>query len=1478
MDLSGLRAGVRFSGWKLVRELGRGAFGVTWAAEDENGRLSAVKILTEPPGAELRALTRVHHPAVVGVLGGGSSPYHHIVMEFVPGRPLTHFLRSGPAPEPIALGVISVLADAVASIHQAHLTHADLKPDNVLVESIREPKLRLVDFGLAGTQRGGTLSYAAPERLQGQASTPEADCYALGMVLWEMVHGALPWPELDRSEALLRRTHTAPEPRMGSPVVRELLHGLLQHDPANRPDAAHVADRLQRHGLPAPPPSLDLIRRRARSVRVLTPILMDVVKAWVQHGGHLALVGGPGSGRTHLLDHLALEAQATGRPLLRLDGSDRPWTAVELALHSAALPGGPVDLPEHPDPDRRAALAAEALLQRCPDGFSVLVDDISDQDSSVHMVLEALARSSQVSTAIAGVQAPPWATDQCLLEPLELAGLRKLLRSIFGTIRGGQRLAEQLLELTDGLPGAAVDFLLAAVERGALTWRAQRWHLDPERMADMLARGVPAGDRELDLGEAAVAVGGALALLEVPVTLDSLVPLVELPDETVRLALNELVDKGLVRLQARQASCRSGAAAHSLARRHPNPEHLHRRVVEAMSRAHSPDLVRLGWHLVGAGDLRRIEVHGADVLQAAMARDGREAARLADELWTLNPYPALVAPRMRALAGAGRAPEARALGEEFLASRVPLPEDVPVLVELARLHVAFGSEDEQALGCARRARAILGRTELPAELVHVEAQIHFRAGRHEQAVEAARPLAEAPPPSDVHALDRWLEVRVVWAQALHDLDQRESALASLERLPEQLGRGRASRALLDGALGRLLWHAGRLRDAVDAMERAAHVDAGLGALDRARLLNNSGGARHMLGDRPGALATWEQALILFERLDVPLEQVRVQCNLCLAYREAARWERAIEAGLWATGRARELGEPRYEAMAAGNLGDVYLAQGSWREAQRWYRRAEGLANEHSYQDEQAELARRHAELAVLRRDPRATALTERAVAFASKVGSAVEAARAAALLAFCHARAGRLAELEQAVDQAVEPLREAGAGGELAEARLWIAEAYLLVGRSDEALADSTRALVFADEVGHLELRRRADALVERVRSIQGSSLRADRLERLLELAVAVAQERDLQRLFDSIARAALDLLDAERAFVLISSDGGDPVQVAVALAEGVGTAEPSTSIVRRAIDDGREVLAADLGERGELRDAASIVDMDLRSAMCVPLVDGERRLGAIYVDSRVVSRQELESAARLLRALAAYGAVAAVNAEHMREVALRHEKAAEVAHDLRSPASAIHVVVSSLLQGKPEDDPEREPLLRILEATHRIRSMAGGILEDVRRDERPVDMSTLVDRVVGLLRHVAAQRAVRLELAITPNLWVEGDPQDLSRLVTNLVSNALKYAPRDSRIGLSLALDGQQVMCVVRDQGPGIPEGMEEAIFNRGKQAPGAAAGHGLGLYICQRIIREHGGSIQARTHRRGGAVITFRLPRRVRAWESLPAEETLD
>ena len=1475
MDLSELRPGLRLSRWFLGSLLGRSAAGEAWSGEDEHGRPVMVKVLRQPPAVEHERLLRVSHPALVEVLAVGLQPLPHVVTRRAPGRPLADFVRSGPAPAPIALGVTCAVADALAALHAGGLVHGDLRPANVMVGSLQGPRLKVVDFGQAGVRQGTTLAYSAPERLAGGPATPPADCFALGLLLWELVHGHPPWPDLELSEALQRRALSAPVSTAGTPVARDLMALLLHPRPESRIPAAEVVDRLLAANVPSPPADLGQVWRRMRSVHLFPEMVHEVLDGWLTRGGRLALVGGSGSGRSHALEQLATLLAARGRPFLRLWESARPWTTSEDALQTPALPGPILDLPRLSDAEQRAARVARLLVERCPDGFAVLCDDVDEREPTTLLLLEALARRGEVSIAVTGRLAPPWADDQCLLEPLGQRAVANLVREVFGPLRGGEQIAARVHAAADGFPGSCVGVLMEAVRSGGLAWRARRWHVVPARLATALERG---GREDLGtsaLGSDAGLVGSTVALLERPVSLEALGALLSLPEERLGAAVDELVEGSLVRLESRRIGCRGVHEARALAALASDPPAIHRRVADWMLAQHEPDWPRVGWHLVGAGDGERVARHGAVILTAALARDGAAAGPLADALWALRPEAAMVVPRLRILLADGRIDDARALAEARLGDGEPGHEELPVLEALARILAGQGHWRE-ALRCVGRAHQALRGAVLPMDLAEVEAHCLVELQRWGEALEVARALADGPPPTgEGEDLDRWLRLRTLWARASEGLDDPQAGLAVLAGLPESFGRGRSARAVLDGVLGRMLERVGRGRDALDAYERASHEEAGLPADERAAMLVRAAVARTALGDFAGAVNRWEQAEALRERLEDVRGLMEVRSALCLAYRVRGRGEDSIRAGRWAADLAAAQGDAEAEALAAARVGGSFQAQGFWREAQDWFQRAEVVAGEHCVSGIAHRVAYGRAEVALERRDPRSTALAERARQMAEQVGAAVDIGRATALLAFCHARAGRVPELEACAEEAIRVLRQAGAGAELAEARLWIAEAWLHAGRLDLALGEATRSVVFSEEVGHVQFQRRAQSLVERLRAIQGPVQGRDRLDRLLELAQTLVEEREPDRVLQAIARAALDLLEAERAFVLVRGEGEQLRLAAQVLAAGVGEGQPSLAVVRRVMEDGQEVLAADLGERGDLRDADTVVSLDLRSAMCVPLSLGGARAGVVYVDSRAVSKQELASAARMLRALGAFAAVAVGNARHL-EVAGRHsEQAAELAHDLRSPATAIHVIVSEMLARRPADDPEREALLRVLEGAQRIRAMAGAILEEARPPERPVDLSSLVERLAGLLRHVAAQRGVGLETVIAPNLWVTGDPQELSRLVSNLVSNALKFAPKGSRVSVGLGQDERGVLGMVRDRGPGIPPGQEQHLFQRGWRAPGPQGGHGLGLYICRRIVEEHGGSIEVRNHPRGGTVFTFHLPRRTRAWDSLSPEE---
>jgi len=496
--VTGLREGDRVGRWQLRRCLGEGEFGATWLARDASGHQAAVKLLAEPPGDELRALARVVHPVVVQVLGGGGTPVPHLVMEFARGRPLTAWLRK-PAPPSTATRITAFLADALATMHQADVVHGDIKPDNVMVESIRPTRLKIVDFGLANQRHGGTLNYAAPERTRGGFASPASDVYSLGLILWQMLHGSLPWAEQGGMSApLMMRGRAAPRAEVGEPWLADLLTEVLSPTPENRPAAAQFADRLASHGVNLPAPDTQLLARRARSLWVAPPPLRKILERWFEQGGNLALVGPDGCGRSQALDHVAHELSARGQAWLRLDTGASSWVSIEHALASPGLPGGAVRLPDVPDPETRASTAARLLFGRCPVGFALLADDLHRAGDPTRRFIEALTTIDGVSLCVAGRDAPTWVDDVHAITPFDAAEGQALVRGLLGDLGDASPLYDRLAEVSAGLPGAAVAFLLHAVAEGGLVWRARQWHIDPIRLGHVQA--APVSKLALDTG------------------------------------------------------------------------------------------------------------------------------------------------------------------------------------------------------------------------------------------------------------------------------------------------------------------------------------------------------------------------------------------------------------------------------------------------------------------------------------------------------------------------------------------------------------------------------------------------------------------------------------------------------------------------------------------------------------------------------------------------------------------------------------------------------------------------------------------------------------------------------------------------------------------------------------------------------------------------------------------------------------------
>lgn len=259
--------------YRVVGTLGGGGMGLVFEVEHIGlGRHFALKVLRlgrfgeeliQRFQREARALARLHTPRIAQVTDFGVDPQAgpYYVMELVDGETLEQRLERGALPLDEAVTVAVELAEALADVHAAGLVHRDLKPGNIGLTTGPIP-VRLLDFGLAASvddrfleritrsqQILGSMPYMSPEQFAGARPAPTQDLWALGIVLFEMVTGAMPF-EAPSSAALMHQILTAPVPTFGQqglavpPALEGVLEALLRREPDLRIGSARAASEM----------------------------------------------------------------------------------------------------------------------------------------------------------------------------------------------------------------------------------------------------------------------------------------------------------------------------------------------------------------------------------------------------------------------------------------------------------------------------------------------------------------------------------------------------------------------------------------------------------------------------------------------------------------------------------------------------------------------------------------------------------------------------------------------------------------------------------------------------------------------------------------------------------------------------------------------------------------------------------------------------------------------------------------------------------------------------------------------------------------------------------------------------------------------------------------------------------------------------------------------------------------------------------
>ena len=207
----------------------------------------------------------------------------------------------------------------------------------------------------------------------------------------------------------------------------------------------------------------------------------------------------------------------------------------------------------------------------------------------------------------------------------------------------------------------------------------------------------------------------------------------------------------------------------------------------------------------------------------------------------------------------------------------------------------------------------------------------------------------------------------------------------------------------------------------------------------------------------------------------------------------------------------------------------------------------------------------------------------------------------------------------------------------------------------------------------------------------------------------------------------------------------------------------------------------------------------------------------------------------------------------------MKDEFLAVLSHELRTPLNAI-VGYSRLLRGGMLS---AEKATRGLETLERNATWLTQIVEDVldvsrivsgkiRLDVQPVELPVIVDNAVATIQPAADAKGVRIQTIVDPNVGpVSGDPGRLQQVVWNLVSNAVKFTPRNGRVQVRLERVSSNVEIVVSDTGIGIRPDFLPYVFERFRQAEAGTTrktgGLGLGLAIVRHIVEMHGGTVDA-------------------------------
>lgn len=413
-------------------------------------------------------------------------------------------------------------------------------------------------------------------------------------------------------------------------------------------------------------------------------------------------------------------------------------------------------------------------------------------------------------------------------------------------------------------------------------------------------------------------------------------------------------------------------------------------------------------------------------------------------------------------------------------------------------------------------------------------------------------------------------------------------------------------------------------------------------------------------------------------------------------------------------------------------------------------------------------------------------------------------------------------------------------------------------------------------------------------RDVSERKLREERRRYLAEAGAVLSSTLDLETVLKQLSQVVVPRLADWCAIEIVGETGRDIEQVTVAhsdpaklaAARELRKAYPLTwdhpEYLPKALTEGVSELLPEIPLDMQLKrvtdeaDRKRILDLNLRSGMIVPLKVRGRILGMITFVASDSGRRFDDEDLAFAESLADRAALAIDNARLYRSaqlaVGLRDEFLAIASHELRTPLTALGLQTHLLrraVAGVSVPEPLSRSLDKVESQVQKLAVMVDNLLDVSRMtqsglavERSPIDLAAVVQAAVHRLEPQLEQARIPIEREVS-SLVGTWDAMRLEQLVTNLVSNAVKYAP-GAPLRVRLQRVGDDAQLEVQDGGPGIAPEVVERIFERFVRGVrgDASPGLGLGLYISKQIVQAHGGSIAVESAPGQGTTFRVRLP----------------